>query len=197
MRKTNWCLFFIFLFFYCGQANGLGETMYVTDRLFLSLRNAPDLEQPSMMLLPSTTKVDVLQTEGQWAEVMLEDGKPGWVLKKYLVEHLHSSRMVEELKAQLTDKDHILERLREESASLQKEISTLATERAKTASLKKEIEDLKARLIEQKETLEKAKAQYKSENRKIVYGTGFLALLAGLITGFLLRRPGRGRYYLR
>ena len=50
----------MFLYLLCGQGTGLAETMYVTDRLYLSLRNAPDPEQRPLALLPSDTKVDVL-----------------------------------------------------------------------------------------------------------------------------------------
>lgn len=197
MKKTRWSLFFLVLLFFCDRGVGLAESMYVTDRLFLALRDAPDLEEPSLMLLPSTTEVEVLQTEGRWAEVMLENGRTGWVLRRYLVKDLYGSQIIEELKGQLKDKDLILERLQEENASLKEEFSDLQGEKAKTAAMKREIEDLKNRIIHQNQSLEKAKEQYRSENRKILYGTGFLALVAGLIAGYLVRRPSKNRYYLR
>lgn len=81
-----------------GQGIGLAETMYVTDRLYLSLRSAPTSGQPSLALLPSDTRVDLLETEGNWAKVMLEDGRTGWVLKRFLVENVPKSFIIEQLK---------------------------------------------------------------------------------------------------
>ena len=97
MKKIKLCLFLVFLCLLYGQGTGLAETMYVTDRLYLSLRNAPDPEQRPLALLPSDTKVDVLETKGDWAKVMLEDGRTGWVMKRYLTKKLHKSSIIEQL----------------------------------------------------------------------------------------------------
>ena len=155
MKKIKWSLVFVVLCFFSGQGSGLAETMYVTDCLYLSLRDVPDLQEPSVAVLASDTKVDVLQTEGDWAEVTLEDGRRGWVMKKYLVTNLPKSLIIEELKGQIEDKNVILKKLREESASL-----------------KKEIEDLRNRIIHPTETpqmatetnIEELKGQIENKN---------------------------------
>lgn len=101
MKGIKRYLFFVVLCCLWGRGTGLAETMYVTDRLYLSLRNAPDLEQPSLAVVPSNTKVEVLETEDNWARVTLDDGRTGWVLKKYLVRDLPKSLIIEQLQGQI------------------------------------------------------------------------------------------------
>ncbi len=204
MKRITWSLSCFVLFLLCFQGIGVAETMYVTDQLYLGLRNSPDPEAPSVKLLTSTTKVEVLQTEAGWAEITLEDGKTGWVQKKFLVETLHSSTQNEALKTQVEEKTLMVERLQQENASLREEIGDmpdLEGLEAEKAALKREIEELKNRIIDQNRSLEMAEEKFKdkyvSENRNILYGTGILALVAGAIMGFLLRRPNKNRYYLK
>ncbi len=197
MKRKIGYLCFLLLYLCCSRGNGLAETMYVTDRLYLSFRDSPDLASPCLTLLPSGTKVKVLQTEGKWAEVMLEEGKSGWVMGRFLVERLERSRIVEKLKRRIREKDLALERLRAENASLEEEISDLATEAATQATMKKEIEEFRSRIIQQNEILEKARDKYRWQNRKTLYGVGFSALLIGVTVGYLVRRPNRNRVYLK
>ncbi|MFQ5841631.1 MAG: SH3 domain-containing protein, partial [Thermodesulfobacteriota bacterium] len=84
-------LYLVAICFLWAQGTALAETMYVTDRLHLSLRKSPDTGQPSVGLLPSDTKVEVLETEGKWAKVNLENGRTGWVMKRYLVKDVPKS----------------------------------------------------------------------------------------------------------
>ncbi len=152
-----------------GQGSGLAETMYVTDRLYLSLRNAPDPGQPSLDLLPSDTKVEVLETEGNWARVKLEDGRTGWVMKRFLVKDLPQSLIIEQLKEQLENRNISLEGLRQENASL-----------------KEEIENLKDQIIQQNERIEMMTKEKTLERRTKTYGPVIVALLVGLNIGCLL-----------
>lgn len=174
-------LYLVTICFLYGQGNALAETMYVTDRLYLSLRKAPDTGGPSLGLLPSDTKVEVLETEGNWAKVDVEGGRTGWVMKRYLVKDLPKSLLIEQLKGQIEDSKIIPERLRKENASLKKEIDTL-----------------KNQIIQQKTRLEITTKENTLKRLKEIYVTGIVALLAGLIVGYLLRslvkRPKRIGY---
>ena len=166
-----------------GQGSGLAETMYVTDRLYLSLRNAPDPGQPSLDLLPSDTKVEVLETEGNWANVKLEDGRTGWVMKRFLVKDLPQSLIIEQLKEQLENRNISLEGLRQENASL-----------------KEEIENLKDQIIQQNERIEMTTKENTLERLTKTYGPVLVVLLVGLNIGclliiiYLVRRLKRIRY---
>ncbi|NIU38405.1 SH3 domain-containing protein, partial [Candidatus Bathyarchaeota archaeon] len=44
-----------------------------------------------MGLLPSDTRVEVLETEGKWAKVTAENGRTGWVMQRYLVKDVPKS----------------------------------------------------------------------------------------------------------
>jgi len=152
-----------------GQGSGLAETMYVTDRLYLSLRNAPDPGQPALDHLPSDTKVEVLETEGNWAKVKLEDGRTGWVMKRFLVKDLPQFLIIEQLKEQLENRKISLEGLRQENASL-----------------KEEIENLKDQIIQQNERIEMTTKENTLERLTKTYSPVIVALLVGLNIGCLL-----------
>ena len=181
MKKMKLCLCLIVICFLYGQGDGFAETMYVTDRLYLSLRNAPNPGGASLMLLQSDTKVEVLETEGNWAKVQLENGRKGWVMKRYLVKDLPKSLLIEQLKGQIEDNKMIPERLRK-----------------KNASLKKEIDTLKNQIIQQKARLEITTKENTLKRLKEIYVAGIVALLAGLIIGYLVRslikKPKRTLY---
>lgn len=180
---------YLFLAIVClhpGQANGLTETMYVTDRLQLSLRHAPALKAPSLALLASDTKVVVLETEGnganskgdglkvqgKWARVRLEDGRTGWVMKRYLVRNVPKSLIIEQLQGQIEEKNMITKRFQEEIASRDKEIKSL-----------------KDHIIQQRERFEMATRENTSERLEGISVTGIVTLCTGFVIGYLMRRP--------
>jgi len=181
MKNTRWCLFLVMVCFLYGQGDALAETMYVTDRLYLSLRTAPDPGGPSVTLLPSDTRVDVLEVQGNWAKVLLEDGKTGWVMKRYLVTDVPKSIIIEQMKRQIDSKDVSMKSLREENASV-----------------KAEMEGLKNQIVEQNARIEVTTKENTAKRLKDMIGTGISALLVGLIIGlalgYLARRPKKIRY---
>lgn len=186
-------LFLVVFCLLCGEGKGLAETMYVTDRLYLALRIAPDPEQPATALLLSDTKVEVLETEREWAEVKLEDGRSGWVMKRFLVSNLPKSLVIEELKREIEEKNIILQRSREEDGVLKKETLDRVMLEAKEGALKKKIETLKNQIIGQNKRLETTTKENTLERLNEIYFTGAVALLVGLIIGYLLGRPNKKR----
>jgi uncharacterized protein YgiM (DUF1202 family) len=166
--------FAVVIYLFYAKGVGLAETMYVTDRLRLSLRNAPGPEQPALDLLSSDTKVDVLETEGKWARVRLEDGRTGWVWKRFLVKDFPKSLIIEQLKRQIENENITTERLRGEITSLEKEI-----------------ESLKGQLTQQNERIELTIKENNRKRYKGIYATGIVTLFAGFIIGYLVRRPKR------
>ncbi|NIS70978.1 MAG: SH3 domain-containing protein [Proteobacteria bacterium] len=186
MKHMKLYLFFAVVCLLPGQANGLTETMYVTDRLHLSLRHDPALKAPSLALLPSDTKVVVLETEdnwanprgdglkvqGKWARVRLEDGRTGWVMKRFLVRNVPKSLIIEQLQGQIQEKNIITERFREEIASRDKEIKSL-----------------KDQIIQQRGRFKMGTRENTSERLKGISVTGIVTLSAGFVIGYLMRRP--------
>jgi SH3 domain protein len=195
MKKPQWLLSLIVFCLLGWQGNGLAETMYVTDRLYLSLRSAPDLEQPAMGLLPSDTKVEVLTREGDWAQVKLEDGRTGWVLKRFLVNDLPKSLVIEELKSEIENKNAMLETLQKENTPLKKETSDRATVETKQKALLERIDRLKSQIANQKKRIEVNTKEQTVKRLKEVYMIGLATLFLGLIAGYMLRKPKKRQMF--
>lgn len=185
MKTINLCFFLVFLFSLSGLGTGLAETMYVTDRLYLSLRNAPDPEQRPLTLLLSDMKVDVLETEGDWARVKLQDGRTGWVMKRYLTKNLPKSIIINQLEEQIESKNNLLERLKKDNISLRKEIEPL----------KSEIESMRNKVDQQAKRIAMKTKENTQKRLKITYITGAVAFFVGLIIGYLLKRTKKARFY--
>ncbi len=178
MKKTGLYLIFGGVCFLSLLATGLAETMYVTDRLYLSLRKGPGLGEPSLGVLSSDMKVEVLETEGDWARVRAEDGRVGWVIRKFLVADLPKPIVIQQLKEELEKKDMIPEKLRKENESLKEKIRVLENE-----------------IIDKNRRLEMTGKQSTLKRLKEIYATGVLALIGGIVIGYLVRRPKKTRRY--
>ena len=187
MKKINLYLTLGVLCLLCSQGTGLAETMYVTDRLYLSLRSGPDPEERSLALLPSDTKLAVLETEGKWAKVTLEDGRTGWVMKGFLVENVPKSLLIDQLKGQIESTNRILQRLRKENAFLKRDNQTL-----KDQSIQ---QDKRLEMAtKENRRLKMTTRQDTRERLKEIGASGIVGLFIGLIIGYLVKRPKRRRY---
>ncbi len=193
MKRTTVLLSVVVFLALWTHANGLAQTMYVTDRLHLSLRSEPDAELPAITLLPSDTEVEVLSTEGQWAQVRLPDGRSGWVMKRFLVEDLPKSVIIEQLKQKIAKKDVILEKLQAEMASLKERSSERATTGGNQDVLKRKIADLKNQILRQRRQVETRTKQQTLERLKNSYMIGIIALFVGLLVGYFLGKPRKRR----
>jgi SH3 domain protein len=78
----------------CFSANGLAESMYVTDLLKLTLRSGPSTEHKILSVVESGHQVEMLEPGEDWSLVRIADGKEGYVLTRYLVpEATHNLRL--------------------------------------------------------------------------------------------------------
>ncbi|MDB4442644.1 TIGR04211 family SH3 domain-containing protein [bacterium] len=78
----------------CFSANGLAESMYVTDLLKLTLRSGPSTEHKILSVVESGYQVEILEPGEDWSLVRIADGKEGYVLTRYLVpEPTHNLRL--------------------------------------------------------------------------------------------------------
>jgi len=78
----------------CFSANGLAESMYVTDLLKLTLRSGPSTEHKILSVVESGYQVEMLEAGEDWSLVRIADGKEGYVLTRYLVpEPTHNVRL--------------------------------------------------------------------------------------------------------
>ena len=114
--------------------------MYVTDQLYLSVRSEPEEGQPSVGVIHSDTRVEVVETLEEWAKVILDDGRTGWVMKKYLVKDLPKSVLFEELRSEIKNKSFTIDDLERQTMDMS----------IKIEELEGQIQD-KSRLIEKLE----------------------------------------------
>jgi SH3 domain protein len=114
--------------------------MYVTDQLYLSVRSEPEEGQPSVGVIHSDTRVDVVETLQEWAKVILDDGRTGWVMKKYLVKDLPKSVRLEDLRSEIKNKSFTIDDLERQTMDMS----------IKIEELEGQIQD-KSRLIEKLE----------------------------------------------
>ena len=199
----------------CFSANGLAESMYVTDLLKLTLRSGPSTEHKILSVVESGYQVEMLEPGEDWSLVRIADGKEGYVLTRNLVpEPTHNVRL-EKLqtkhKALVQQAATLLEentRFRNESKKLK------ATSDGNEKALKKlntEYDKLKAgsaEYIELKEKYKTVSGQLAEQTKRAAaldeelraieinqYIKWFLAgsgvLLVGFIVGYSARRQRR------
>jgi SH3 domain protein len=120
----------------CFSANGLAETMYVTDLLKLTLRSGPSTEHKILAVAESGQQVEMLEPGEDWSLVRMGDDKEGYVLTRYLMaEPTHNVRLAQlqtKHKALMQQAATLLEentRLRSESKTLKSTSDGNATHR--------------------------------------------------------------------
>ena len=61
-------------------------TMYVTDKIEIMMRRGASTEYKIIKKLLSGDPVDVLETQGSWTRIRIQDGMEGWVNTQFLTE---------------------------------------------------------------------------------------------------------------
>lgn len=74
-------IFFLVLFF---TSLSFAETMYVTDRLKITLRSGPDVSYRVIGHIYSGETVSSYETEHKWTKILTSSGKGGWVLSRFI-----------------------------------------------------------------------------------------------------------------
>ena len=126
MKRIAWVVFSLSVICsFSAQRIATAETMYVTDQLYLAVREAPDLELPSMAVLPSDTEVEILERSNDWTRVSLADGRTGWVMEKYLVQDVPKSTRIEALQRKIETQSETMKGLRTQIKEMSLEIEML------------------------------------------------------------------------
>ncbi len=199
----------------CFYANGLAESMYVTDVLKLTLRSGPSTEHKILSVVESGQQVEMLEPGDDWSLVRIADGKEGYVLTRYLMSGPTHNVRLEQLqtkhKALMQQAATLLEentRLRNEGRKLK---STSDSNEKALKKLRSDYDKLKAgsaEYIELKEKYKTVSGQLAEQTKRAdtldeelraveinQYIKWFLAgsgvLLVGFIVGFSARRQRR------
>jgi len=197
---------------------GWASKAYVTDSFEITIRTGPSNENKIIAMLFSGRALEVLDTRGEWSHVkVLDDGKEGWVLNRYLVTRLpwevqakklqddsvslnaklnrlqkelsDESQLRQGLAAELKHKTQELELLNKEYLELKKGAEGYL--RLKTINETAE-RDLKAARAElSKVTAENEALRSSEQNRWFL--SGGLVLLCGLLIGGIAGRQQKKR----
>jgi len=118
------------------------KTMYVIDEIIITVRRQPGVDFKIVDQLTSNEKVDIVRTEGSWAEISFKDNKTGWVLERFLTEETPKPIQITELKKKVNVHAEKIEALEKENAVLkQREIEMGETIRSLTLENQKHKEE--------------------------------------------------------
>jgi len=203
--------FFLMVFYNAAYA----ETMYVSDVLKLTVREGKGTGEKIISVVQSGQRVDVLQIEDEWALVLFDDGKEGWVLSRFLtskttnnvklkwLQKKHKTLTVQvatlleentKLKKENKEIDSSLKKADKSVEELNKAYNTLKTESADYIKLKSKFKKTASQLAEyteKSELLEKelTKLEFRQTIRWLLTGAG--VLLLGFLIGFSSRSQRR------
>ncbi|MBI4765348.1 MAG: TIGR04211 family SH3 domain-containing protein [Deltaproteobacteria bacterium] len=194
------------------------KTMYITDRIELSLRSGTGLEYRTLTMVKTGDRVEVLESDKNWSKVKLANGTVGWVNTFFLVDQIKAavpsdSKIQDELRGLKEANQNLVrekEILIQEKNSLLKEVEEAKNQthpQEKNGRISHELTALKLK----NEQLDKEVALYKKQieqfsQKETGGGTeekvkwfliGSVVLVMGLLLGWLMSRSRRKphRYY--
>ena len=210
MKKATGLLLFCF----CTLASAQ-SVRYISDTLEVPLRSGASLRHKILLMLESGTPVTVLKTDGQngYSRVKTPNGKTGWLLSRFLMEHPDARRQLETANEKLKtltsanqqQKDALLNSkkqlqqlalengtLKKQATDLSHQLSYLKKLSGGTIDLDAENKRLQERVVYLEQQVQIARQEKqalvdRSDNALFLTGAGILA--AGLVLGLIL--PGR------
>lgn len=191
-----------------------GATRYVTDELRVSVRTGAGNQYRIIEVVDSGTRIETLQTEGEWAQVRTPEGNTGWMRAQYLIEQPIAADRLRTARAELEDArerigelEEALAQAREETASARERVESLSTDKERlesriaNAERGLELHDENERLKENVKSLMRRAEEFRQEiqrlqerERKEWFVIGAGVLFGGMLFGIIVTRiPWRGR----
>ncbi|ROR35023.1 TIGR04211 family SH3 domain-containing protein [Inmirania thermothiophila] len=194
------------------------ETRYVTDRVEITVRSGPSLQNRILKLVPSGTAVELLEAdpESGYSRVRLADGTEGWIITRYLMDAPAARAQLAEARKRVAELEAETASLRERIAELEAQGQALGAERDQAVQKARELElrldriqrtagdalrierernelQTYARKLEgELQTLRAENDALRDQSARDWFVAGAGVLLVGLLTGLLLARM-RGR----
>ncbi|NIQ96737.1 MAG: TIGR04211 family SH3 domain-containing protein [Desulfuromonadales bacterium] len=137
------------------------ETQYISDRLLVSLRDAPSDQYTPLDTLASNTPVEVLGEEGRYVHVRTEKGLEGYIPAQYLMQETPGPVVIGRLRSRIAEYEKqvatLREQLREEKGDL---AETLQSEQAKVRQLQQELAEAREELATVNSELASVRERY-------------------------------------
>ena len=219
MAQTLWLFALTLLLTLCLPGTGnTADTLYVSDTtLEANLRSGTSQDNRIIGMLRPGTKVTLTSEQDGWAKVTLEDGRTGWILRRYLSERPpwretaeRLQKENEQLRTKLNTVRTDYQRMMQKSTELQKQMDSQQGELLSAQSdyeelkksstnylnlkmayenLQNEARQTKAKLDE----LEKAYGKLKTSRALRWFLSGAGVLILGWIIGSSMARVKRRR----
>jgi len=189
-------------------------TAYVTDSFTITLRTGPSNQNKIIAMLSSGNPVEVLESDGDWSQVRVLEGKmsgkEGWVFSRYLLTRLPWEKQSESLRKEnelLKDKLPIVEKKLNDALQRGKTLTIKLRDNTKTLNtlegeytslkqgsggylkLKKKYDETQSALKTAQQNLQKFTEEnkiLKSSQAIKWFLAGSLVLLFGLIIGLVV-----------
>ncbi len=145
MKSIRIVFFLVCSLFICGASGAFAQTVYVTDEFEIMLRTGPSIENKIIAMLPTGTRLEMIEEKDDWAFVRDSNDREGWIFKRYASTQI--------------PKKILIERLQKEYSGV---LKNLETQTQKGRGLEKENKELRVALNTTQEQLEKVKKDYDS-----------------------------------
>ncbi len=151
----------------------LAEIAYVTDEVNIGLHKEPTNESPIIKLVPSGTKLNIIERENDLIHVEEPEGVRGWVNTQNVLNNKPGKTKINELEITNKELHKKIETLKKESTKLisQEELEQkLNSERLKVGELQVELTNIKSRAgnIQTSDKLLADIEQLKSVNKQLI-----------------------------
>lgn len=209
MKKNILIILFLSIIGFTAVAE---EIRYVNDKLIITIRSGPSIQNKIVRKIESGARLEVFDTspDGKYSQIRTQKGVEGWVLSQYLVEEpvaAHRLKRVEksldaEIKktSRLTEKVNelrsIIKGLETEKSTLSKnnnemksEITTISKAASRPIELDRENKDLRESLGKISTELQIVSNKYqkiKDNDQQEWFIIGAGVLLAGILLGFII-----------
>ena len=165
--------------------SGWAENLYVKPSSEITMRRGKGTDFKIIAVLKDGTPVEMLAEADDWAQVRLESGREGWVLRRFLSDTLPLGQQVESLQRekqvltettqslksrvdQLTaEKDEIERRLSDEKAEVEQELNQCVVERTTVNEDYLTLQEDTADVIQTKTDLESARTRVEELERQV------------------------------
>lgn len=191
-------------------------TYYVSDKFEITLRSGPTLQHKILRMVPTGSKLDVIQNDGEWALVKWNETE-GYVQTRFITTELPKEIVIKTLQkrteqleqktSQASDQSGklgsenkelkaALEQTSSELSRIQQEYASLRSDAAGVLDLKKNYEETHTQLEAMTSEAEQLKAMNKELRsdatlRWFMAGAGIVVF--SWLVGFVLGRSGRKR----
>lgn len=134
-----------------GMNSVHAEDMYVTDRVILGVHQSAEETSVLVSSLPSGTKVEILETVGNFSRIKLESGIEGWIKAEFLIKEKPALIKLGEVTSTLNTITEENKKLKERATKRERDLQTredqVANSKSAIKDLKKQLKESKAALV--------------------------------------------------